>query len=128
SATSQIAAQAESQSPAVHSDAIVHDQRATRLPSVTTVVQASASKTNLPSAPNPFISPSDPSDGAAEKSSDVGDSSAGRKIPVRAVNCKRIVLDYEIKDIGPSGVSMVDLWYTHDGRRWEKCPTGAQRT
>ena len=20
------------------------------------------------------------------------------------------------------------MWYTHDGRRWEKCPTGAQRT
>jgi hypothetical protein len=58
---------------------------------------------------------------------DAGDSGSG-KIPVRAVNSRRIVLEYEIKDIGPSGVSTVDLWYTRDGRRWEKCPTGAQRT
>jgi hypothetical protein len=127
SATSHVAAHAESQAPDVHSDENVDHQKATMLPSTTAVVQASASQENLPGEPNPLVGPSGPSDGAAEKISDAGDSSAGR-IPTRAVNSKRIVLEYEIKDIGPSGVSTVDLWYTHDGHRWEKCPTGAQRT
>jgi hypothetical protein len=41
---------------------------------------------------------------------------------VRLVNSKRISLNYEIKDKGPSGVSAVELWYTQDlaGRNWQK--------
>src|SRR5207253_6511476 len=39
---------------------------------------------------------------------------------VRMVNTKRISLNYEIKDVGPSGVSTVELWYTQDGKKWEK--------
>ncbi len=39
---------------------------------------------------------------------------------VRMVNAKRISLNYEIKDVGPSGVSTVELWYTQDGKRWDK--------
>ena len=39
---------------------------------------------------------------------------------VRMVNTKRIVLNYHIKDIGPSGVSAVELWYTRDGQVWQK--------
>ena len=41
---------------------------------------------------------------------------------VRLVNSPRIALNYEIKDKGPSGVSEVELWYTQDGRSWNKCP------
>jgi hypothetical protein len=42
------------------------------------------------------------------------------------VNSKRISLNYEIKDVGPSGVSTVDLWYTQDGTKWEKYETASQ--
>src|SRR5262249_38280815 len=44
----------------------------------------------------------------------------------RMVNSKRISLNYEIKDVGPSGVSTVDLWYTQDGAKWEKYETANQ--
>ena len=40
---------------------------------------------------------------------------------VRMVNSKRIVLNYEVKDVGPSGVSAVELWVTRDsGHSWHK--------
>jgi hypothetical protein len=45
---------------------------------------------------------------------------------VRMVNSKRISLNYEIKDVGPSGVSTLDLWYTQDGNKWEKYDTANQ--
>jgi hypothetical protein len=38
---------------------------------------------------------------------------------VRMVNSKRLSLNYEVKDAGPSGVSAVQLWYTQDGRSWQ---------
>jgi hypothetical protein len=40
----------------------------------------------------------------------------------RLVNSKRISLNYELKEIGPSGVSAVELWYTQDGRGWLRYP------
>src|SRR5205823_13601953 len=45
---------------------------------------------------------------------------------VRMVNSKRVSLNYEIKDVGPSGISAVELWYTQDGKRWEKFDTANQ--
>lgn len=39
---------------------------------------------------------------------------------VRIVNSKRISIQYELKEVGPSGVSVVELWYTQDGRNWQK--------
>jgi hypothetical protein len=39
---------------------------------------------------------------------------------VRLVNTKRITLNFEVKDVGPSGVSAVQLWYTQDGKEWHK--------
>jgi hypothetical protein len=36
------------------------------------------------------------------------------------VNNKRISLNYEIKEVGPSRVSLVELWLTRDGRNWQK--------
>jgi hypothetical protein len=38
----------------------------------------------------------------------------------RWVNSKKISLNYEIKEEGPSGVAAVELWFTRDGRTWEK--------
>jgi hypothetical protein len=47
--------------------------------------------------------------------------SANRTIPgKRWVNSKKISLNYEVKEEGPSGVQAVELWSTRDGRTWEK--------
>jgi hypothetical protein len=46
---------------------------------------------------------------------------ANRTVPgKRWVNSKRISLNYEIKEKGPSGVKEVELWSTRDGRTWDK--------
>lgn len=39
---------------------------------------------------------------------------------VRMVNSKRITLNYKIDDVGPSGISAIELWYTQDARTWQK--------
>jgi hypothetical protein len=39
---------------------------------------------------------------------------------MRMVNSKRITLDFEVKDVGPSGLSSVELWYTRDCHEWKK--------
>jgi hypothetical protein len=39
---------------------------------------------------------------------------------VKLVNSKRINLNYEVQDKGPSGLSKVELWYTTDTRKWER--------
>jgi hypothetical protein len=40
----------------------------------------------------------------------------------RLVNSRRISLNYELKEVGPSGVSTVELWFTQDGRSWNRYP------
>src|SRR5205085_10909827 len=40
----------------------------------------------------------------------------------RFVNSKRVAMSCELKDFGPSGVSLLELWYTHDARSWNKGP------
>jgi len=42
------------------------------------------------------------------------------QVPLRIVNSKRISLNYKIDGEGPSGVSVVELWYTQDGRNWQE--------
>ena len=39
---------------------------------------------------------------------------------VHVINKKRLKLNFEVKDVGPSGVSGVELWYTRDGKDWRK--------
>ena len=42
-------------------------------------------------------------------------------VNVRVVNSKRISINYELKEVGKSGVAVVELWYTrNDGRNWQK--------
>jgi len=45
---------------------------------------------------------------------------------IRMVNSKRFTLNYEIKDIGSSGVTTVDLWCTRDSRSWKRYETAFQ--
>jgi hypothetical protein len=42
---------------------------------------------------------------------------------VRMVNAKQFTLNYDVKEVGPSGVSEVDIWYTQDGNNWQKYRT-----
>jgi hypothetical protein len=44
---------------------------------------------------------------------------------VRLVNKTRITLNYEVKEVGPSGLAGVDLWYTRDTKTWHKHEAGA---
>ena len=46
---------------------------------------------------------------------------------VQMVNSRSLVIDFEVKDMGPSGVGVVELWYTRDGQTWAKSPGAPQR-
>jgi hypothetical protein len=39
---------------------------------------------------------------------------------VSVVNSRRLQINYEVKDVGPSGLAAVELWYTHNGSPWQK--------
>jgi hypothetical protein len=39
------------------------------------------------------------------------------------VNSKRIQINYEVKDVGPSGLDRVELWYTRNHGPWQKYAT-----
>src|SRR5262245_57002967 len=43
----------------------------------------------------------------------------------RFINTRRITLNYDLKDVGPSGVSAIELWYTLDARTWNRFPPRA---
>jgi hypothetical protein len=84
-----------------------------------------------PAKPEPIVPPGKPEDSVPSKTSkpamDPGgivtlDHQANLPSPpaVRMVNSKRITINYEVKDVGPSGVSGVELWYTQDGKSWKK--------
>jgi hypothetical protein len=45
---------------------------------------------------------------------------------VRLVNKTRISLNYEVKEVGPSGLAGVDLWYTRDTKTWHKHDSGPE--
>jgi hypothetical protein len=38
---------------------------------------------------------------------------------LRFVGSKRVKLEFDLQDFGPSSVKAVDLWYTQDGRSWK---------
>lgn len=44
----------------------------------------------------------------------------------RLVHSKRITLNYDVENIGPSGVARIELWYTKDHRTWQKHPATPQ--
>jgi hypothetical protein len=74
-----------------------------------------------------------PSEPAREVSSTVKNSTPAEVKPTKAgaplmrlVNTKRITLNFEVKDVGPSGLASVELWYTQDCREWKKYEAPAQ--
>jgi hypothetical protein len=50
----------------------------------------------------------------------VGTGGPSRNVERKYLNTKRITLNYEIVEKGPSGISGIDLWFTRDGRSWSK--------
>ncbi|MBV9126285.1 MAG: hypothetical protein JO112_23290 [Planctomycetes bacterium] len=45
---------------------------------------------------------------------------------VQLVNSRNLVLDFEVKGTGPSGVGNVELWYTRNGQIWQKHRAASQ--
>jgi hypothetical protein len=43
------------------------------------------------------------------------------------INSKHLQFNYDVKNIGPSGIMGVEVWYTRDGQTWQKSPSGIQR-
>jgi hypothetical protein len=60
-----------------------------------------------------------------ESTSDKLPTAPSDKMPVAAVrhllNCTRVSLDYQIDQVGPSGVGRVEIWMTNDeGKSWQR--------
>jgi len=45
---------------------------------------------------------------------------------VHQVNSRELLVDFEVKSQGPSGVGNVELWYTRNGQTWQKYPGNRQ--
>lgn len=78
----------------------------------------SYSKVALPAPPPPPSAPAVASQPAAGSSPVPSD--------IRLVNSKRVSFNYEVKNVGSSGVTAVELWCTRDGRTWKKLKTFEQ--
>jgi hypothetical protein len=91
--------------------------RAGNVGEATTTVSLSGAGQNYPPTGTDPVAPQAQPSPTLE--SDLIKLGAGER---RFVNSKRIVLSCELKDFGPSGVSLVELWYTHDTRSWSKGP------
>jgi hypothetical protein len=51
----------------------------------------------------------------------VSPTTAGFSSPdVQLVNSRSLVIDFELKGLGPSGIGVVELWYTRNGQTWRK--------
>jgi len=57
---------------------------------------------------------------------DLGSTPMVQQPAFRMVNTKKFTLNYEVKDIGVTGISRVELWYTQDMRTWKKLDTVQQ--
>jgi hypothetical protein len=53
-------------------------------------------------------------------SSPMATTGSPTKPVVHLINRKRLTLNYEVKDVGPSGISGVELWYTYDAKEWRR--------
>jgi hypothetical protein len=51
---------------------------------------------------------------------DLGNAPVVQQPAFRMVNTKKFTLNFEVKDVGVTGISTVDLWCTQDMRTWKK--------
>jgi hypothetical protein len=47
---------------------------------------------------------------------------------VQMVNSRSLVIEFDLKDLGTSGLGEVDLWFTRNGQTWAKSPGLPQKT
>ena len=89
---------------------------------VTTAAKVDAAAPTVP-APMPELTPPMPKKAPADSKT----VKVGTPL-MRLVNTKRITLNFEVKDIGPSGLANVELWYTQNCRDWKKydAPTNSK--
>jgi hypothetical protein len=68
------------------------------------------------------VTPPTKADLAAGKAVTADQTKGGKGAPplMRMVNSKRITLNFKVDDVGPSGLSGVELWYTQDCKDWKK--------
>jgi hypothetical protein len=79
-------------------------------------------RTAVPMPPTPSVKGSTPTEPKQASS-----TAMVKGAPLfRLVNTKRITLNFEVKDVGASGVSAVELWFTQDGKEWKKHDAPAQ--
>ena len=84
-------------------------------------VDANAASREAVVAPPPeVVTPNSPK----KTTADARPSKPGMPL-MRLVNTKRITLNFEVKDVGPSGLANVELWYTQNCRDWKKYDAGA---
>jgi hypothetical protein len=89
-------------------------------PSLKPALSASHSETHSTSGYSPLASET------ASAAPEPGEPHPAAAPSVRMVNGRRISLNYKINDVGPTGVSAVDLWCTQDNRTWRKMDTNTQ--
>lgn len=69
--------------------------------------------------PNPNVRFAiDPSQNPADRFAGIANPPSINEL--KLVGSKRISLDYAVKDVGPSAVSAIELWYTYDGKTWTR--------
>lgn len=89
-----------------------------------------ATPASKPTAPAPAVLPpasvatekGPPAELPADKGGDEGDKA--KPIPagamMRVVANKRITLNFKVEDVGPSGISNIEVWTTQDCKVWKK--------
>jgi len=90
-----------------NADAVAKDGPAKETAPKETVAKATAAKET-------------PAGGARPKDSTADGEQPTATAATRMVNSKRVTLNYELKDIGSTGVAGVELWTTQDTRTWKK--------
>jgi hypothetical protein len=75
-----------------------------------------------PPTPRPVPMPPAPSvkNSRPAESRQAAASGKGGAPLFRLVNTRRITLNFAVQDVGASGVSAVELWFTQDGKEWRK--------
>ncbi len=111
---------ASTPSPTTAPTDVVIDQELARA----TMVQAPSDRPESEFRPSKFpltsaLVKKAPADGEAPAAN-------GAAPAIRMVNNKRITLNYELKDVGVSGVSGVELWCTLDAHTWKRGEIVAQ--
>jgi hypothetical protein len=79
----------------------------------------------VPAQTTPPVPPTNPNTRFAIDPAAGADRFAGIAHPptpneLKLINSRRVSLDFDLKDKGPSGLSSIELWLSSDGRNWKR--------